>query len=702
MGGAGGAMGGAGGGPAMESPLLPRVENETCRLPEPPPLGNMRVSPAFDLVFDRPLWLGTAGDGSGRLYVVEQSGRILVFEPGAEEAQVFLQRSVSRNGNEEGLLGLAFHPNYAANGRFFVYYSAANPRRSVISEYARSAENPLAADPDSEELVMEVEQPFGNHNGGDIHFGPDGYLYISLGDGGAANDPQGHGQNLETLLSSILRIDIDRGDAVCLTRYGIPEDNPFAAERCIGGDPRRPEIWAWGLRNVWRMSFDRSTGELWAGDVGQDAWEIVHKIEGGKNYGWNTVEGEACFLEPNCDRSALEPPIHVYDHGEGRSITGGYVYRGADLPELWGAYVFGDYVSGRIWAYKEGQVTLLADTPNRIASFGEDRDGRLYVVTFDAGILRLGRRAAPVDAEPFPERLSQTGCFADTAAHTWAPGVLPYGVQVPLWSDAAVKVRALALPAGASMGYQAVDAFDLPEGTILLKSFELEGRRLETRLLRKGADAWRGFVYKWTEDQTDAVLLRGAEEEVVEGPGGEQTWQYPSRPQCDNCHSPETGYALGITALQLNGPYDYPEGRYNQLAALAEAGYLELPGPIGELPAFPDPADAEAEIESIARAILDANCAMCHREEGLANADIDLRAGTPFADTGLCDELPEQGDLGIDDARLLAPGDPNRSILLQRMLRRGEEQMPPIASTITDTRGTAAIGTWIQTMAGCP
>lgn len=695
-------------------PLEPRVENRTCRLPPAPPIGAMRFTSAFEgLQVSRPIWFGTAPGDEGARYVVEQSGRIRVFEPDRpRDATVFFERPVSRDNNEEGLLGLAFHPRYADNGLLYIYYSAANPRRSIISELRRHPMDPRRADAGSERVLLEVAQPYGNHNGGDLHFGPDGLLYISLGDGGAGGDPEGHGQRTETLLGSILRIDVDRTDPACGLAYGIPPSNPFAAERCQPGEPGagRPEIWAWGLRNVWRMSFDRATGELWGADVGQDEEEEVNLIEGGHNYGWNAVEGRRCFVD-GCDQRAYTAPVWSYTHDQGESVTGGYVYRGPSLPELWGAYVFGDYTSGRIWALRpvpggEADVQVIADTRRQIVSFGEGPDGELYVVTFDDGIGRLERAAPPADVEPLPERLSETGCFSDTATHTLAPGVIPYGVNARLWSDGADKLRAIALPAGAAMGHRDEEVFDFPPDTVLVKTFTLPGpdglpRRIETRLTRRGEEGWNGYSYRWNEAQTDAELLPASATRTVETPDGPVEWQFPSRAQCDLCHIQGQGYALGLSTRQLNRRFGYPGGEADQLTALSRAGYVALPAAASALPAFPDIEDGDADIAARARAYLDANCASCHRPDGPANADIDLRATTALAATGLCDVAPGQGDLGLTDARLVAPGDPDRSVLLARMQVRGDDQMPPIASTVVDPFGTALVGAWIQTLPGC-
>ena len=334
-------------------------------------------------------------DGSGLIFVTEQRGVIHAFAPNQPQqgAHVFLDITdrVNRGGNEEGLLGLAFDPDYRNNGCFYVYYSAANPRRSVVSRFSLDQRIPAIAARQSEVVIMEVGQPFSNHNGGQIMFGPDGYLYIGLGDGGGAGDPQRNGQNLGTLLGSILRIDVSglsaSGD------YEIPSDNPF-----VDTAGARGEIWAFGLRNPWRFSFDTQTGLLWAGDVGQNTWEEIDIIVKGSNYGWNTMEGFHCYSQPGgCEQSGLALPVVEYDHSEGCSVTGGYVYRGDKMPLVRGYYIYGDYCSGNIWAlrYDGNAVTqnvLLAKSGLSITSFGEDLEGNLYILSREGGIYTLSMR----------------------------------------------------------------------------------------------------------------------------------------------------------------------------------------------------------------------------------------------------------------------------------------------------------------------
>jgi glucose/arabinose dehydrogenase len=354
------------------------------------PLPSIRLSRAFPrLSFQRPVLVTNAGDD--RLFVLEQKGRIRVFinRSDVENSHVFLdlREKVHTGHNEEGLLGLAFDPDYADNHHFYVYYSASTPRRGVLARFSAGTDDPNVADPDSKRVVLEVPQPYGNHNGGALLFGPDGFLYLSLGDGGSANDPRGHGQDLTTLLGTILRIDV-RGQSADRP-YTVPADNPF-----VGRADVRPEIWAYGLRNVWRMSFDRATGDLWAGDVGQNAWEEIDLIVKGGNYGWSIREGAHPFRAGTAAVPLIDPVVeYPQRRGReliGRSVTGGHVYRGRTAPGLVGAYIYGDYVTGRIWAlrYEGGRVLahqeIFAPPPRvYISSFGQDASGELYVCGFD-------------------------------------------------------------------------------------------------------------------------------------------------------------------------------------------------------------------------------------------------------------------------------------------------------------------------------
>ena len=361
------------------------------------PIGPLEVERAFpDVVFQNPILLTHAGDGSERLFVVEQRGIVWTFVSTEPESASYLDITdrVSTDGREEGLLGLAFDPEFATNGHLYVYYSASGPRRSVISRYTVAAGR--LPDARSELVLLEIAQPYGNHNGGMIGFGPDGFLYVGVGDGGSGNDPHRNGQNTGTLLGSILRIDV--AGVTTDEPYRTPGDNPLVED-----SGSRPEIWAYGLRNPWRFSFDSATGDLWVADVGQSDFEEVNLVHRGGNYGWNTMEGSHCFLREDCDPSGFELPVAEYDHGLGCSVTGGYVYRGEAVPSLSGVYVYADFCSGRIWGLRQegglvGKPVQLADVAFEIPSFGVDEQGELYILGFDGRIYRF----AAEDPGPLP------------------------------------------------------------------------------------------------------------------------------------------------------------------------------------------------------------------------------------------------------------------------------------------------------------
>ena len=335
-----------------------------------------------------PLLLTHAGDGSGRSFVVEQGGTIRTVQGGRVQPEPFLDISDrTEGGGEQGLLGLAFHPAYERNGRFFLNYTDL-AGDTIVASYRSDGDR---ADPASEEVLLKIDQPYPNHNGGHLAFGPDGLLYIATGDGGSAGDPQENGQNRDALLGKLLRIDVDEGSP-----YGVPRDNPFA-----DGENGAPEVWAYGLRNPWRFSFDQRSETLWVGDVGQGELEEIDRVpigEGGLNFGWNEMEGSRCYEGEDCDTSDKVLPITEYGHDLGCSVTGGFVYGGEDFPELQGAYLFGDYCSGHVWgidAAASGPVepTLLMSTERALSSFGLDEDGELYITDIGAGeVLRVVAR----------------------------------------------------------------------------------------------------------------------------------------------------------------------------------------------------------------------------------------------------------------------------------------------------------------------
>jgi glucose/arabinose dehydrogenase len=337
---------------------------------------------------DQPLYMLDANDDSGRMFIVEKTGLILIFKDGTLNETPFLDISGQiSSSSEQGLLSMALHPDFKSNGEFFIDYTDVNGD-SQIERWHVGADTPDIADPTSAEPILSVDQPYANHNGGLVLFGPDGYLYIGFGDGGSQGDPNGNGQNLGVLLGKILRIDVDRteGDLP----YGIPEDNPFA-----GPTDARPEIWAYGLRNPWRFSFDRETRDLIIGDVGGGLWEEVDVDPagtGGLNFGWVLMEGPDCRDQAACDQAGISPPIFAYTHDEGGcSITGGYVYRGTEIPALSGAYLAGDYCSGLVWAIdpQSGEASAPAETGLSISSFAEDAQGELYLIDLNGAIYKI-------------------------------------------------------------------------------------------------------------------------------------------------------------------------------------------------------------------------------------------------------------------------------------------------------------------------
>jgi uncharacterized repeat protein (TIGR03806 family) len=636
-----------------------------------------------------------------RWYAVDRTGRVWWFDATDENtAQLNLAldlRGLVDASGEGGLLDIAFHPDFASNGHLYVSYTG--PGSPMTSHFVRytSTNGGDSFDPGSGYTVLSVPQPYTNHNGGKIGFGQDGHLYIGLGDGGSANDPHDHGQNTNTLLGAMLRIDVDGG-----TPYAIPADNPFVA----GGG--LPEIYAWGLRNPWRWSFDQVTGALWAGDVGQGSWEEVDIIVNGGNYGWRCYEGTHEFNTAGCGpASSYVMPVAEYGRSEGVSITGGYVYRGNAIPALRGAYVFTDYGSGTIWAlFDQGsgsyrREVLVPTTGTGLAAMAQANDGEVYFLHISNGrILRLvdtsggGGSGAPV-------LLSETGCVDANAPSQPAPGLIPYAVNLSFWSDGAQKERYLALPNGATIDIASDGDFDLPNGSVLLKHFRLGGELIESRfMVRRDDGSWAGYTYEWNPSRTDAELVDlNGQDVVIDG----QTWRYPSRAECLACHTEAAGGSLGLEALQLNRDLTYPgTGRTaNQLDTYDAIGLLSstLDASLKDT-ALATPSSS-VTLALRARSYLHANCANCHRPGGTTQASMDLRYDTVFADMNLCDVLPQNGDLGIADARLLAPGEPARSLLLERITRLDANRMPPASSNVLDAEGISLIGDWIASIPSC-
>ncbi len=687
--------------------------------------------PVFEkLKFHEPLAI-EAIPGTDRLAIAQRPGQILTFEnrPDATEADLVIDL-------KRTIYGLAFHPAFSKNGFFYVasLVDPANPSPtgSRISRFRSTTKLPMRADPASETVIF--TWPSGGHNGGCLRFGPDGYLYLATGDGSGVGDQLETGQKLDDLFGAILRIDIDHQDAG--REYRIPADNPF-----VNNQAARPEIYSYGHRQVWRFSFDRPTGNLWAGEVGQDLWEMVYLVKKGGNYGWSVTEGAHPF-RPERPRGPdpIELPIVEHSHADFRSITGGHVYHGSKHPDVQGAYIYGDYDTGRIWSFKYANQKVsdhheLADTQLRIVDIGQDHHGELMFVDFASGRIH-GLAAAPKTTEShadFPRKLSETGLFSSTTEHIPAPGLIPYSVNAELWSDGAKKERFIALPGEGQIEFDGVlyppgapgaePGWRFPHDAVLVKTFSLElevgkpasQRRLETRILHHkhmpgteeyGDQYWRGYTYVWNDQQTDATLVDASgltqtfriRDPSAAGGTREQVWRFPSRAECTLCHTMSAKYALGVNTLQMNRDHVYGGVTANQLATLDHLKVFTKPLPSSpeKLPRLVDYRDDSADLNLRARAYLHANCSHCHRQWGGGNAEFQLLASLPLAQTGTLQTRAGQGNFDLRDPRILLLGDPDRSLLLFRMQKLGLGRMPHVASNVIDEDGASLIRQWIQ------
>lgn len=713
-----------------------RVPWTTSRIvgsPEPP--ARYTTQPAFPgLVFDQPLEV-VAVPGTNRLAVVEVAGKIYTIEnrPEAVSHEKAPFADITKcDATFSRLYGLAFHPRFAENGYCYISYVLKDklPEGSRVSRFKVSG-NPPQVDLASEQVLIRWYS--GGHNGAHLQFGPEGYLYISTGDAGDAFPPDGRntGQSVSDLEASILRIDVDQADAG--HPYRIPTDNPFVNQAGARG-----EVWAYGLRNPWKMCFDPADGSLWTGDVGWEMWEMVYRIERGGNYGWSVVEGpQRVHLERSQGPTPILPPAVAHSHIESRSITGGYFSQSSRLPELRGAYIYGDYVTGKIWGLRHDGEKItwreeLVDSPLQIVSFGLDHTGDLLIVDYPSGTFhRLApnpRQSANAD---FPKKLSATGLFADTASHQIAPGVLPYSINAEPWADGTIAERFLALPGEAKLGtYKTTNAqvgyfagdWQFPDGAVLAKTVSLElepgnkasRRRLETQVLHFDVDSWKTYNYVWNEEQTDAVLAEdvGSDQTLrVQGSGfrvqqgqetGEtgprqQTWHHASRTECKLCHTTRVGSILGFKPAQLERQHDYGGTFADQLSTLDHIGLFAEPLPT-KRDAWVNPHDAAAPLEQRARTYLHVNCGHCHTRGGGGSSFFDVQMRVQLPRTGLIGSRPTQGTFNILGAEIVAPGDPYRSVLLYRMSKLGHGRMPQFGSGVVDSQGTKLMREWIASL----
>ncbi len=710
-----------------------RPPNPSCLAPARPPSSvAVKLAPVFATVkLDTPLMMRQIPGDPSRFFVAQRAGTLVSFpvaSPPTGPATVVLTLKdpptfVPSTTGEGGFLGFAFHPKFAQNGRVFLSYTATDASvagsgmRSVIARMESTDGGKTFGN--YTEIVAFNQTTATNHKGGSIAFGPDGYLYFGFGDGGGGGDTFTNGQKKDGYFAKIHRIDVDTPPAAGKT-YVVPDGNPFKA----GGG--QDSAYAYGLRNPFRFSFDRGAGDLWVGDVGQGAYEEIDKVQApGANLGWPCREGTHDYAStdptkcPNPKAGFLEPVFdYIHNSGAGKAITGGVVYRGKALPAMVGTYFFADEVTGEVNALTydpatgapaSKQINASGPTGNWV-NFAEDEDGEVYVVDISGKIYELVANDvadAGAPAAPFPQKLSGTGCVDPNDARKPAAGLIPYGVNSPLWSDGATKERWLAVPDGKTVTVGADGHFDLPIGSVLVKTFAVAGKRTETRLLVRHADGgWAGYTYEWNDAGTDATLLPSSKSKAVPAAvgGGTQTWYYPARSDCFNCHSGAAQRTLGMELGQLNGDEVYPSTNRvsNQLATLEHIGLFSAP--LGTTPdkivAYPSPAGT-APVEARARAYLHANCSMCHRPNSNGGGPMDLRFATALADTKACNVSPDDGDLGVAGARLLVPGDPTKSIASLRPHARDATRMPPLASSVVDTAGVGVIDAWITSLKAC-
>ncbi len=697
----------SGGDDGDTSPLgLTRYTNTSCSL------AASAVATVFDGLASSSLTgLLPVPGGNGTLIAMLQSGRIVAFNratytPGSEHDALDLTDEVyDTGGGEKGFYSAAFAPDFGSTGGYlYVSYAIENAGTyplhgdTRVERYTCNRNNGLTCDPGSAREVIVVPRPddAGNHNAGQIFFGPNNYLFITTGDSTGA-DRFEWAQNPNEIGGKVLRIDPTQDNGGI--HYVVPADNPY-----VGGGGL-PEIYALGFRNPWRGSYDAASGRIFVGDVGENDWEEVDIITSGGNYGWDQREGTHPF-DGNC--SGCIDPIFEYESNNGRAaITAGFVYRGTAVPNLVGAYVFADYGTGEVFRIDEGaggtwSGDKIMDAGPGVSSLGYDDLGELYILHFNGDIQRV---EADDNSNNAPPTLSATGCYADVANRELIAAAVPYDLQVPFWSDGADKRRYFVLPGTSTITATVSEEWTFPVGTILIKEFELQevaGNAnsivpIETRFLVQVAeDTWRGFSYIWNDEGTEATLRPDSEfvgDYTLRGDPHEHV--FPSRGACNTCHTPNGGFVLGLRTEQVNRNRDYGAGPVNQIQALTTAGFLAAPL-AGALPQLTPIGDTSASLGVRGRSWLAANCSQCHSGTANGGRFPDMRFATTLDDSRLCELINQAQPPIIPGAGATSP------IVEDRAGFRGSGQMPPLATLIPDDDAVDVLRLWIDAMDDVP
>ena len=760
-----------------ESPRIAWTSSRIVGSPDPP-LPFVLRRDYQQLEFDKPVSIH-AEPVSGpkqprRLWVCQQDGKIFSFAADGEPTTVALVADLTadppprsdlrpEDSKQIQIYSLAFHPNFLKNRKVVVCYVVTAPGKrrpdgTHIASFEVSRDTNPVLLPETETTILTFDS--GGHNGCTVAFDNDGLLYISTGDVASPSPPDSydHGQNVGDIYAAILRVDIDQPapDA----GYSIPADNPF-----IDLPDARPEVYAYGFRNPWRFSFDRPTGDLWVGDVGWEAWEMVYRVRSGGNYGWPIKEGPGDVrgdVEPG--PTPISPPDVALPHAEAASVTGGVVYRGERYPTLAGQYVFGDWITRKFWAVEFDESSVLAVRELAVGNvkpicFELDHDGELLILDYNSsgksGIYRLQPNPAPREDLAFPRRLSETGLVAETSPLTLAPGVVRYEIQAPMYRDGATAEYWLAIPGTGQAEFfaQPQVTFDwfrtgviLPPGSVLAKTYRLprvagdpETRRpIETQIAHThGLGDWEYLTFRWNDDASDAELVAAGGEittfqvaDPAEPDGSsELAWTFAARTQCRTCHTPWRGETLGFIESQLRRadlarpradqseplgdssagpdashdgqpasdgqPDDHPDAWQRLLAGGWIRGDHAADVP-SAAPPLVDPHDPAAPLGLRARSYLHANCAHCHLNGGNASVALDVSLDKSIAETGLIDALAMRGDGQLDHGKLVAPGAPERSVLLYRVAKLGSARMPPINTNRVDLDGVVLLQRWIE------